>query len=114
MRKSDKKIDNQLRLALTDVCETALKEFTGFEWLTHTANYGNFPKSLKIVCVFDTNKNLSDFKKNNSSHELSVLLQKALFEVDINLKSITPHLLYDTEENCSQNHNGNWAKRLAK
>ena len=35
MRKSDKKIENQLRLTLTDVCETALKRFNGFEWLTH-------------------------------------------------------------------------------
>jgi len=29
MRKTDKKIDNQLRLVLTDVCEVALKEIDG-------------------------------------------------------------------------------------
>ena len=60
MRKSDKKLDNQLRLVLTDVCETALKEVEGFQWLTHVVNYSNFPQSLRVVCVFDTNENFDE------------------------------------------------------
>ena len=49
MRKTDKKIDKQIISALTEVCDSALKAFTGFEWLTHRVNYTNFPKSLKIM-----------------------------------------------------------------
>jgi hypothetical protein len=105
-------MENQLRITLTDVCETALKNFTGFQWLTHLVNYTNFPKSLKIVCVFDSNDNLSNFLKSSSSHELSILIQKKLFEIDINLKNITSHITYDTEENCEIKNNGNWADRL--
>ena len=39
MRKTDKKIDNNLRIVLTEVCEIALKEVTGFQWLTHLVDY---------------------------------------------------------------------------
>jgi len=114
MRKTDKKLDNQLREILTDVCDTALKEFTGFQWLTHLVNYSNFPKSLKIICVFDTNDNLKGFMATNGRHEFSTLIQEKLFEIDINISSITRHISYDTEENCHKNNNGKWADRLSK
>ena len=61
MRKTDKKIDKQLRETLTQVCDTALKDYCGFEWLTHTVNYSDFPSSLHITCVFDTNEHLDGF-----------------------------------------------------
>lgn len=112
MRKSDKKIENQLRINLTEVCETALKRFNGFEWLTHVVNHNNFPNSLKIICVFDTNEHLARFMESNSCQELGSLIQKKLFEMDINLKSITNHLSYDTEENCNKSNDGKWADRL--
>lgn len=112
MRKSDKKVENQLRVALTDVCEAALQSFTGFQWLTHLVNYTNFPKSLRVVCVFDTNDNLSRFIKSNSCRELTNLIQKKFFDIGINLNSMTNHISYDTEENCEKNSNGKWADRL--
>ncbi|HCC80946.1 MAG TPA: Fis family transcriptional regulator, partial [Methylophaga sp.] len=43
MRKTDKKIDNELRLKLTDVCEQGLKNIAGFQWLTHLVNYDDYP-----------------------------------------------------------------------
>ena len=54
MRKTDKRLENTLIAALTKVCEAALEEFDGFRWLTHFANYSDFPDSLTIVCIFDT------------------------------------------------------------
>ena len=45
LRKTDKKIENQLILVLTAVCETALKEIDGFQWLTHLVEYTDFPNS---------------------------------------------------------------------
>ena len=56
MRKSDKKIENQIREVLTDVCEDTLKSYEGFLWVTHTVNYSSFPQSLKIICVFETSQ----------------------------------------------------------
>ncbi len=113
MRKSDKKIDNKLRVALTEICEIALERFNGFEWLTHDTNYKNFPASLRIICVFDTNANLDLFLASKARHEFSCLLQKKLFEIDVNLISMAKHLSYDSEQNCKHSHNGNWAMRLA-
>jgi hypothetical protein len=113
MRKTDKKIDNQLRLALTDVCETALKEIDGFQWLTHLVNYSHFPKSLKVVCIFDSNDNLSYFMSKGNSKDLELLIQLKLAEIGINVKNVSDQILYDTEQNCEQEHNGNWAERLS-
>jgi hypothetical protein len=113
MRKTDKKIDNQLRLVLTDVCETALKEIAGFQWLTHLVNYSLFPKSLKVVCIFDSNDHLSDFMSKGSRKDLESLIQLNLAEIAINVKNVSEHIAYDTEQNCEHQHNGNWAKRLS-
>jgi hypothetical protein len=112
MRKTDKKIDNQLRLVLTDVCEFALEEIDGFQWLTHLVNYSDFPKSLKVVCVFDTNENLSGFMSQKSKSELTSLIQAKLQDVDVKLKNVNDHISYDTEQNCEKEHHGQWADRL--
>lgn len=53
MRKSDKKTDNQIIKALTEVCESAKFETQGFVWLTHTVDYSRFPQSLKVTLVFN-------------------------------------------------------------
>jgi hypothetical protein len=112
MRKTDKKIDNQLRLVLIDVCEVALKEIDGFQWLTHLVNYSNFPKSLKVVCVFDTNEKVSSFISENSQNKLTALIQLKLNAIDINVKNVVDHIYYDTEENCAKENGGNWSARL--
>lgn len=114
MRKIDKKIDNQLRESLTDACESALEKFTGFQWLTHVVSYPDFPKTLKIVCVFDTKDNLKAFLATSSRFEFSTLLLNKLIENSVNIKNIASHISYDTEEDCDKNHDGNWAARLAK
>jgi hypothetical protein len=113
MRKMDKKIDNQLRLALTEVCDQALKAFAGFQWLTHLVDYTNFPNTLRVVCVFDSNENLATFMATKNNHELSDLIQTKLFGMDVTLKNMSNHITYDTEENCEQSHKGKWADRLS-
>ncbi len=112
MRKSDKKIDNELRLVLTDVCEQALKDITGFQWLTHLVNYDDYPNSLKVVCVFDSNENLNYYLLSDDNQGLVSLIQSEFKTMDIKLKRIADHITYDTEENCLQQHKGNWAIRL--
>jgi hypothetical protein len=111
MRTTDKKIDNQISGVLTDVCETALKEFTGFQWVTHLVNYSNFPNSLKVICVFDTNDNLNAFKEVNGHNKIGKLIQRKLFEIDAGISS--RHISFDTEESCNTDNKGKWADRLA-
>ena len=110
MRKTDKKLDNTLRLALTEVCDIALKDIAGFQWLTHCVNYLNFPQSLKIICVFDTNERLRCFNNSHYSVTLEELIQSKLG--NITLKNISKHIAYDSEENCDKEHDGQWGKRL--
>ncbi|WP_191601196.1 Fis family transcriptional regulator [Marinomonas algicola] len=111
MRKTDKKRENQIRMALTEVCEASLKSFSGFQWLTHLVDYSHFPNSLNVVCIFDTNDHLDRFMVTQQQ-ELAHLIQKKLFEIDVVLKKIDSHITYDTEEKCQQYHNGKWAERL--
>ncbi|MEW6984144.1 Fis family transcriptional regulator [Colwelliaceae bacterium 6471] len=113
MRKTDKKIDNQLRQVLTDVCEIALKSIAGFQWLTHLVNYSDFPNSLNVVCIFDTNENLDNYLQSNSNQALQLLIQTELQKMNIKFKNIAKHISYDTEANCDEQHDGNWAVRLA-
>ncbi|MDC0610397.1 hypothetical protein OAP63_06655 [Vibrio sp.] len=109
MKKTDKKLENQLRLVLTEVCEVAKECFEGFDWLTHSVNYNNFPHSLMITCVFSTNHHLELADKA----ECYSLIKRKLSSISINLKSIEKHVRFDTEENCSREHDGKWNKRLA-
>ena len=113
MRKTDKKIDNQLRLVLTDVCEVALKDIDGFQWLTHLVNYANFPSSLKVVCVFDTNENLARCLSGASPADLSALIQAQLLVANVKVIDIADHIYYDTEQDCASQHNGQWKDRLS-
>ncbi|MGF1683842.1 Fis family transcriptional regulator [Photobacterium minamisatsumaniensis] len=108
----DKKIDNQLRITLTDVCETALKEIDGFQWITHLANYSNFPKSLRVICIFNTNEELSTFMGGGGEKSLTLLIESKLNTMGVRFKSVAAHISYDTEENCTKENNGNWAIRL--
>ncbi|KXF82987.1 hypothetical protein [Enterovibrio coralii] len=110
MRKTDKKIDNALRLALTQVCDIAQSEQEGFEWLTHFANYDRFPHSLAIVCVFDTQLNLS--KANQSA--MRCLIKERLASIDIKVKDIGKQVTFDSVENCENENDGKWNTRFQK
>lgn len=112
MRKSDKKIENQIRGVLTDVCEDTLKGYEGFLWVTHTVNFSSFPQSLKIVCVFDTNQDRANFLESNGQNQVSAVVQNAFNQVGIKLKNADKHISYDTQENCDRDHQGKWNLRL--
>ncbi|MCW3172467.1 Fis family transcriptional regulator [Shewanella subflava] len=110
MRKTDKKIENQLIGQLNEVCHFALDEFNGFKWLTHQVNYAQFPKSLRVVCVFDTRDNLQQFIMAKSQQALGELIVKKLLDINVVIKH--QQILYDSEQSCQQDNNGNWAQRL--
>ncbi|KXO09882.1 hypothetical protein AKG98_978 [Moritella sp. JT01] len=112
MTKTEKKIDNTLCKVLTGVCEDAKDEIQGFQWLTHTVNYNNFPASLKITCVFDSNADIAQLTASQQDQRLHGLLTQALNAVDVRLKNINKQVKFDSEENCTRDNAGNWAKRL--
>ena len=111
MRKTDKKIDKQICDVLTEVCEVALTKNSGFKWLTHLVNYSSFPRSLKVICIFDTNENLKTFTTNNGHLEFNAAIQKALAGIGISINN--DQVSYDTEENCDKANGGKWAARFA-
>ena len=113
MRKTDKKIENIIRKALTDVCELALKDVEGFKWLTHVvSSYKDVPASLLITCVFETEKSLSHCLKGDLKPYFQNLIKDNLMAVGIDVKNIKQQVYFDSEEACEQYHRGNWHERL--
>ncbi|MBU3069712.1 Fis family transcriptional regulator [Aestuariicella sp. G3-2] len=110
--KTEKKIDNNIRLALTDVCEQALGQLQGFEWLTHQANYTNFPASLVVTCVFDTEDNLQLAEASGEADVLKKQIQAKLLKVGVKFKALNRQVMFDSEEACEAQSGGNWAQRL--
>ena len=98
MRKSDKKIENLLISSLKSACEDALGVYEGFEWLTHTVNYQKYPDSLQIVCVFDTNENLSKTIRKDNGDEFKALIGAKLLLGGVQLKNVEKHIEFDSEE----------------
>ena len=114
MRKTDKKLEKALRETLTEACEAALEHFDGFQWLTHSADYRDFPGSLAIICVFDTRASLSAFRARRDDERFVRLIAGHLATIDIKLKDVRRHISFDTEEDCAKTHDGRWAERLQR
>ncbi|NOR69579.1 MAG: hypothetical protein GQ532_07770 [Methylomarinum sp.] len=112
MKKTDKKIDNQICQALTKVCETAKDEVKGFQWLTHFVNYKQFPSSLSVICIFDTNAELEQAQQQSKDQLIVSLIKSELEQININLKEISRHVSFDTEEACALVNNGQWQERF--
>ncbi|MAZ89695.1 MAG: Fis family transcriptional regulator [Cellvibrionaceae bacterium] len=112
--KTQKKIDNNIRVALTAVCEKTLGEVAGFEWLTHQANYTNFPASLLITCVFSTDKALTLAHQEEHTFRLQKTIQSSLLKVGVKFKSLPRQVVFDSEEACAREDEGDWAQRLAR
>lgn len=113
MNKTVKKLDNNVVKALTIACENAKQEIVGFEWLTHSANYSNFPGSLVVTCVLDNQESLDVLLAQQKDQELRKQIQKQLLKAGILLKDVRRHVFFDTEQACLLEHNGDWKRRLA-
>lgn len=84
MRKSDKQLERRIVHALTQVCEAAKADYSGFIWLTHTVNYQRFPQSLKVTLVFS-----QSVSESTMLAEFQALIPKVQFA----LKPVTGELL---------------------
>jgi|TARA_R110002096_G_scaffold425918_1_gene635044 hypothetical protein len=111
LNKTVKKLDNNVIKALTIVCEMAKQDIVGFEWLTHSADYANFPGSLVITCVLDNSNSLDVMLANQQDQVLRKLIQKQLLQAGVLLKDVRRHVCFDTEQACLLEHNGDWKRR---
>jgi hypothetical protein len=96
--KTEKKIDNNIRLALTTACELFLDDISGFQWLTHHANYSNFPASLSITCVFDTDERQDQADQNGDLTKMRKMIQTKLLKIGVKLKAPKQQIVFECEE----------------
>ena len=113
LSKTNQKIDNNVCKALTIACESSLHDVAGFVWLTHRANYTNFPASLVITCVFNTDEEIEAMKALQQDDTMIATIQKQLLKVGVVVKNIKKSVHFDSEQACQAKHDGQWADRLA-
>jgi hypothetical protein len=113
LSKTNQKIDNNVCKALTIACESSLHDVAGFVWLTHRANYTNFPASLVITCVFNTEEEIEAMKTLQQDETMMATIQKQLLKVGVVVKNIKKSVHFDSEQACQAKHDGRWDDRLA-
>jgi hypothetical protein len=111
--KTEKKIDKNVCLALTKACNQFLGHISGFQWLTHQATYSDFPGSLLITCVFDSHENQKKIGNGDDEVNMSKIIQSELLKIGVKLKAPRLQVIFDSEERCSAENEGNWEQRLA-
>ena len=85
MRKSDKKTDNKLRVALTEVCDFALENVLGYQWITHTVNYDAFPASLQVTCAFSSQQAIDDLRQSQQDLALKKEIAQKLSVMSVKI-----------------------------
>lgn len=94
MRKNDKKIDNKLRQALTEVCDYALQHSDGYQWITHSVNFEKFPESLIITCIFSDQQSAEHAQQQGT---LLNMIQQKLKDVAIDLHQSNKQIRFESE-----------------
>jgi len=117
MKKTDKTLENTLVTLLTKVCEQSLKSLDGFQWLTHLSgksgvNYKDFSRSLTIICVFDTQAQVSKLLSSPNHQSLVSMIVEQLRSAGIKLPNPQKQIQFDSEEACNKEHAGKWNRRL--
>ncbi|NRA61497.1 MAG: Fis family transcriptional regulator [Psychrobium sp.] len=93
MKKSDKKIANALRKALTYVCEELEDSVEGFSWLTDEVNYDQYPKSLVVILMFETSE-MATAAKSEQAPFIHSTLEKYLTPLDPKFKQHKPRVVF--------------------
>lgn len=107
------RIERELIASLTRACETAKSEIPGFLWLTHEAERHAFESSLQIIWVFDTREHLTRAVEAGLGKRMYQLSAEVVREAGIEITAVEAHVRFDTEEDCTRVHGGNWKARLA-
>jgi len=109
--KTQKKTEANIVRALNEVCESSLDDVQGFRWLTHQVDYTNFPASLLITCVFESDEEL---QRQDSQLLLKKRIQAELLAIGVRFKSINQQVVFDSEAACDERDQGDWEQRLQR
>jgi hypothetical protein len=107
-------IERLLVATLTEACETAKAELVGFVWLTHEIDYAEFPSSLRVVWVFETQAQKDQALASGQGERMIELTTQALSEAQVLVSPVAAHVRFDSEEECQRANGGNWQLRLAR
>lgn len=107
-------IERRLIATLTEACETAKAQIVGFEWLTHEVDYDEFPSSLRVVWIFDTQANKDQALASGQGERMVELTAMALNDADVLVSPVAAHVQFDSEEQCQRANGGNWQQRLTR
>jgi hypothetical protein len=97
MKKTDKKREKSIVQGLTRVCDITKNEVGGFEWLTHTIDYDNFPNSLMVHCIFTSDMSIKQVIDSGQDETIFKLICDELALIDIHFKDISDHVALDTK-----------------
>jgi hypothetical protein len=111
-KREQSQIERLLVATLTEACETAKAELVGFAWLTHEVDYAEFPSSLRVVWVFDTQAQKDQALASGQGGRMIELTAEALNTAQVSLNPVSAHVQFDSEEECQRANGGNWALRL--
>ena len=90
-------IERELIRALTCACETAKAEIVGFQWLTHEVDYQQFPQSLVVTWMFDSEASRARALAGADKSRMCELTQVAFEEVGISVADIAAHVAFSVE-----------------
>ena len=101
-------IERELIRTLTDACETAKSEIVGFQWLTHDVDYQNFPQSLIVTWMFDSEASKARALAGADKARMLALTLAAFEAVGISVSRINEHVAFSVEQpargKCGQGH----------
>ena len=110
--REQRQLDRELSRTLTRACDVARAEVEGFAWVTHEVQWDDFPASLRVIWIFESNADIASALKAGSDKRLLALSEIALREAEVTVKSIEQHVHLDSEEECLRTDAGNWRARL--
>lgn len=113
-KRDQARIERRLVSTLTEACETAKAEIIGFAWLTHEVDYADFPASLRVVWIFDTQIHKDQAVASGQRDRMIELTAQALDAADVVVGNVSARVQFDSEEQCQRANGGNWQQRLAR
>jgi Ni,Fe-hydrogenase III component G len=114
LKREHARLERELIEVLTQACEVAKSEITGFCWLTHEIDYERFPESVQVIWVFDTQLDREQAAALGLNARMVELTAVALHALEINLNPLADHVHFDSEEECHRSHGGDWQRRLSR
>ena len=97
MKKTHKKIENNLHKTLTIACEHIKDVTSSFSWLTHDVDYDSFPQSLIIRCCLTDGNALSSIEDTELDDVIKQVIKKQLNAIGIDNFNINKQITYMVE-----------------